>query len=275
MANRRYCRSVVYDAGDYRRVHWFYVRSQLTKKKRHSRKNPTSEVQALLNEKNAGYRLTDLIHANFSTKDYSVTFTFAHPVSPEDASIYFKKFIRKLRDKYKKIGADCRYIYVMEQGSKNGATHFHMIVGGELDRDEIEKIWIEFGELSGYANTRRLQFNENGVEGLAKYMIKNPYVNPNNKIARRWTPSKGLERPKPTKSDSEIKIRDMKYIDANPDDIRYIKKLYPDYSVSEILTTPKPNDPNTPDFGCFVTLLLYKSDTKLFSSKERARNEKR
>ena len=55
-----------------------------------------------------------------------------------------------------------KYIVVTERGKKGGRIHHHITVNGGIDRDELESLWG-----LGYANSRRLQFTENGLAGLA------------------------------------------------------------------------------------------------------------
>ena len=67
---------------------------------------------------------------------------------------------------------DLKYIYVIEfengEGRKKTRVHHHVIMSG-MNRDAAERLWT-----NGWANTRRLQPDEYGLEAPARYIVKDP-----------------------------------------------------------------------------------------------------
>lgn len=62
---------------------------------------------------------------------------------------------------------ELKYVYVIE-GEPNGRRfHIHVTMSGGVDRTELERLWG-----FGYANSRQLQFNSNGIEGIGRYVTK-------------------------------------------------------------------------------------------------------
>jgi hypothetical protein len=64
------------------------------------------------------------------------------------------------------------------------------------DRDTAESIWDR-----GRKQTRRLQPDDYGLEGLARYVTKGPASETNGK---KYTCSKNLDKPKITISDTKM-----------------------------------------------------------------------
>jgi hypothetical protein len=110
--------------------------------------------------------------------------------------------------------------------------------------------------LYGRRDSSNLEFDENGLQGLAHYLIKNPSKKAKSKIIRRWNSSKNLEKPKVVQNDYRISYKKAKYINDNPYDREYIEALYPGYTFVRCETTPI-NEYST---GLFITLYLYRKD---------------
>lgn len=99
----------------------------------------------------------------------------------------------KTRDSLVNItNADTVYI---GEGRKKKRIHHHVIMNG-MDRDEAERLWK-----NGYANTRRLQPDEYGLEALARYIVKDPQGK------KRWSASQNLKQPKVTTADTKFTKR--------------------------------------------------------------------
>ena len=245
-------REVKYYCGGYLRVHQFPVRKSASGK-RGKRQNVTSDIQARLNAKNAFHRMADLLHTNFTADDLAVTFSYTDDDMPEtvdDAQRNMQNYIRRVKRRFK---SEIKYIYITEQ-ARSGRIHHHLVIsGGNFTRDELEKMW-KFG----YCNSRRLQFNENGLEGLAKYFVKEPAKKANNKIIRRWNSSKKLKQPTVRSNDYRISRKTAKRINYHPQDREFIESLYPGYCLNRCETSPA----NEFSAGIFLTIYLYKKKEK-------------
>lgn len=196
--------------------------------KRRKRCNPTKEIQSKLNQRNAEKKLTRLAHLNFTENDLALHLTYRdgeHPADIEEAERHLDNYIRRLSRKYKKAGLVLKYIRATERGSKNGRIHHHLIISGGLDRDMLEKTWGR-----GYANSKRLQFNEKGIAGLAHYVAKDRVT------FKRWSGSRNLIKPEPEVEDNKFNMGD---IDTIVDLIEtkniwgYFEALYPGYELIE------------------------------------------
>ena len=133
------------------------------------RAKPTSEGQAKLNYINSQKELVRLLNANFTENDLEVHLTYRDeylPTTREEADRRLRNYLRRLKRRYNKLDIELKYVYVTE-GGDGKRFHHHVTLSGGLTRDELEALWG-----FGYANSRRLIFNENGVEGLAKYITK-------------------------------------------------------------------------------------------------------
>ncbi len=199
---RCYYREKKYISGDYMDVMIYPVFAK--SKVRRSRAKPTSEAQEKINAENSKRKLTRLIHCNFTNRDNAVHLTYADGNEPKDADQARKdaqSFIRKLKRRFEKLGIDFKYIWVCEIGERSGRIHHHLIVSGGLSRDAIEELWQY-----GYANVKRLQFNENGVVGLSTYMTKQKL------LFKRWSASRNLSQPRVLTDDYKYSQKDIKDI---------------------------------------------------------------
>lgn len=219
---RKY-REVRYDCGEFLDVEFFPVYKK--SKSRRSRFNPTSEGQKLLNQKRSQRRLTRLIHANFTSKDYALHLTYSDIFMPESEDIAKKNvqnFLRRLKRLYQKSGVELKYICVTEKGKKSARLHHHLIISGGVLRDEVEKVWK-----MGRANTKRLQFDDNGVAGLSYYVSKQAL------FYRRWNGSKNLVDPDVSQNDYRY-TRKTAHNLCRYEDKDLIMSLYPGYTLSSI-----------------------------------------
>ena len=194
------------------------------------KRRASREAQRRLNEKNARKKIEWLFNENFCERDVFATFTFAREVEEGEARDAVRKLIRRARAYAKRDtsgrSGEIKYIYVIE--GKVGADeverfHIHMVISG-IGRDALEGMWEH-----GYANTRRLQPDENQYTGLAKYMTKQ------RRFARRWSCSKNLRRPREWVADHKISKRRVERLAA---EARYaaaeiFEKVYPGYRLIE------------------------------------------
>lgn len=205
-------------------------------KGRSKKKKPTSEIQNKLNEHNAEAKLTRILNANFSENDVEVHLTFSDdslPETDEEALKLAQNYMRRVKYLRKKRGLpEMKSVFIIE-GSANGPRlHYHVTMTAGLDRDELEALWPY-----GYANARRLQFNENGIEGLARYITKQFREKKNageTAMRKRWMGSRNLVIPPPHDRDGRISERRVKRIATRdlPDTVGEIEKLYPGYVFS-------------------------------------------
>ena len=190
---------------------------------RAARQNVTPEAVQRLNEERSKRRLVQLADANFDENDISLTLTFMDEPKYAEAQRDVKNFLRTVKRKREQRGmTELKYIYSIE-GDDDGRKeriHIHMLMSGGMDRKEIEEIWGR-----GYANADRLQPNENGLEGIARYITKQQ------KNRRKWCRSRNLKQPKQRTSDSKVSNARVKRLALDfPNDAKAImEKLFPGY----------------------------------------------
>lgn len=219
---RKY-REVKYRCGEFLDVEFFPVYKK--SKSRRSRYGVSSEGQKLLNQKRSIRRLTRLIHANFSQKDYALHLTYSDlymPETEEEAKRNVFNFLRRLKRFYKNLGVELKYICVTEKGKRSNRLHHHLIISGGVSRDDVERIWK-----MGRANTKRLQFDDNGVAGLSHYVTKQAL------FYKRWNASKNLINPDVAKNDYRV-TRNKAHGICAYEDKSLILSLYPGYDLSSV-----------------------------------------
>ena len=188
--------------------------------KRAGKRNPSTEMQKKLNERNAKRKLSRLVHCNFRPRDYAVTFTYEDgrcPETEQEAKKQIQSFLRRARYLYKKQELCLKYIWVMERAESTGRIHFHAIMSGGVDRTQLEELWGH-----GYANIQSLKFNGNGIEGLVQYILKDKPL-----TYRRWSCSKNLDKPVERQNDSRITFRRAKRLFEAYCDYEEFRKIYP------------------------------------------------
>lgn len=204
-------------------IYPIWARSQKVRA-RAARENLTPEAMKRLNDERGRRYLVQLADANFGENDIHLTLTYAGN-APDYAQAQkdVRNFIAKLKRRREKMGlSELKYIYTIEsdeEGQKN-RTHIHMLTSGGMDRSEVEKIWRK-----GYANADRLQPTENGLEAIARYLIKQQ------RNRRRWSASKNLKKPSVRTSDtkaSNAKVR--RAASGFENEARTVmEKMYPGY----------------------------------------------
>jgi Holliday junction resolvase RusA-like endonuclease len=197
---------------------------------RKARRATTREAQKNLNDKNAKLRVQRLIDANFTSEDICITLSYKGS-SPDEKTARrdIRNYLRRVKDYREKNGLpELKYIYVIEylhEGSKkNKRIHHHVIMSG-MDRDVAEELW----KGKGWANTRRLQPDDNGLVALAKYITKAPNG------GKRWASSRNLLEPEVKVNDTKISRRKVEQMvfdfENKPREI--FEKLFPDYSFND------------------------------------------
>ncbi|GFI49485.1 hypothetical protein IMSAGC020_00685 [Lachnospiraceae bacterium] len=203
-------------------------------------KKDNTRAQKNLNDKNARKYLERLINRNFSDRDIWITLTFDDAHLPPDGDIdaaikIIQKYFRRINYQRRKLGLkNARYVYVIEYSPEAAIRwHYHIVMDGDMDMDLVEKCWKQ-----GSRNeVRRLQKDENGLSGLANYIVKEKH---RIKSEKRWNSSRGLIDPdirvvhskQPEKGRGNYK-KIEKYVNdmvRNQNSIEeQMKKWYPDY----------------------------------------------
>lgn len=223
---RTFIREKIYTCGEYVDIDIYPVYQ--SPGIRRSKSKPTSEVQALLNQKNAERKLVRLIHNNFTEDDVAITLTYkSAPANVEEAQKLLSNFLRRVKRLRVKMGLEpLKYITVTEVGKRNGRIHHHCILSGGIDRDALEKCWG-----LGYANSQRLQFGENGITGLAMYIVKD------RQTYRRWNSSRNLVVPQPEVRDGAITMAEMDEMEnanENGTQWQFFENKY-DFEIAELV----------------------------------------
>lgn len=161
-------RETYYKCGDYLEVNIYPAYK--TGKGRRKKAKPTSDTKQKLNELASENKLVRIANANFTDNDLKVELTYNsdhHPESNEAASSELRKFLRRVK-RYRKRNnlPDLKYIAVTEKGKKLGRYHHHLIMNSMSIKDLVE-LWG-----NGIVSTNVLQFDENGIASLARYMMK-------------------------------------------------------------------------------------------------------
>lgn len=223
-------REKIYICGEYADVYIYPVYPNILRPsgRRRSRRAPTREVQEKLNRRHRAEKLARLMNTNFTERDLAVTLTYAiDPGSDEVATKDIQRWLRKVRYRFRKQGLTLKYIWTMERSGK-GRYHFHVVLSGGIDRDELEMLWGH-----GYANSKRLQFDQHGLTALSRYMTKNYEEDGDRPAYRAYNPSKNLIDPEPTVSDSRIRSR-KRAAELADMDWNAWRELYPDYEVADL-----------------------------------------
>lgn len=195
--------------------------------KRAKRSKTSKDSQRALNNKNAVKRVIRLINANFTDTDTWATFTYSEdklPDSYETAKKNMTNYLRRLKRKLEKQGQEeLKYVYVTEYNpdTKSGKVRIHHhIVLNVSDRDLIESEWKH----GARTHARRLQEDESGYEGLARYITKDPHGK------KRYTCSRNLKKPIVSISDYKLSRRKAHSIAMNQNTAKSeFEKMNPKY----------------------------------------------
>jgi len=171
-------------------------RCQSPKRPRGKNIETTVELKRKINERNAETKLRILLNANFKENDLYLTLTYRSCVPDQArAKNNLVKFIRKLRDLYKKSGVLLKYIAVTEYSNKR--IHHHLLINKMvgIGKRDIEKVWG-----FGFQKVELFGGDPGDCQRLASYFIKesNSNFKTDESVHRlRWIASKNLIRPVP------------------------------------------------------------------------------
>lgn len=212
----------------------------------------TPENQKKVNYRNLQKKIVRLLNGNFTNEDIWLTVGYRNGEEPKDAKEAKKditNYIRNLREYCKKNNLEkLKYIFVTEYG-EDIRTHHHIVMNFK-DRDIAEKMWTK-GE---YPQSRRLQPNDYGLEGLARYLSKDP------KGRKSYGYSKGLYKSwKHAKvSDNKMTKKRAERIATDKIDVKgYYEKLYPGFDFIDV-------EVRYSDFcgGCYLYARMRKKQHK-------------
>jgi hypothetical protein len=228
---------------------------------RQKKAKPSTETQTKLNERHSTEKLTRMLHANFTPEDVSVGLDYAiNPEGEDRAKKDIRNFLSRAKRMYKKLGLPFKYITVTERSSR-GRYHHHVTMSGGVDRDTLEKLWG-----LGRANSKRLQYGEGGLAGLAKYVSKAPI------FYRRWNASRNVIDPDNEKPRDHLirSRRKATELGSDPEDSKPWEKLYPGHRLSEM--KPFHNEENG---GVYLFARLYRLDGEFIPPRKKSpRNRK-
>ena len=230
-----------------------------------AKKKPSTEAQKKLNQRHREEKLVRLLHANFTPEDLEIHLTYRgkQPESDEEAARNQRNYIRRIQRLRKKMGLPpLKYIAVTERGKRGGRYHHHITVNGGIDRDTLESMWEH-----GRANSRRLQFDEKGVAGLACYIVKSPVG------GNAWTASKNLTDPEPKRRDGRIsgkKVQELAKSLKSGEKFAKFERLYPGWLLSEAEAFH--NDVNG---GCYLVARFYKRGGKFIRPKQKPKRKQK
>ena len=155
------------------------------------KEKPTSEQMEKINIRNIIKKLRRKIKANFSSGYHLVlTYKKNNRPMPEEAKKILENFLRNMRNAYKRLGYEFKYILTTEY--ENNAIHHHLIVN---DVPEVMKLVSKYWT-RGHPNFTPL-YTEDSYEELAEYLIKETSKTFRTKKVqgKRYTCSKNLVEP--------------------------------------------------------------------------------
>lgn len=174
------------------KYHTFKYKSP--KKPRGQNSNSTPILMAKVNQRKAEDKLRLLLNENFRENDLYLTLTYEKDTpDAAEAKSNITRFIRKLRDCYKKIGSALKYVAVTEYGRKR--IHHHMLINYAIGigKGIIKKVWA-----FGFSKIDLFGGEPDDCERLANYLVKetSKTFNTDEKIhGLRWIGSKNLVHP--------------------------------------------------------------------------------
>lgn len=166
------------------------------KKTRAKNFQKTPEWMNEVNQRRKEKKLFRIILTNFKRDDIYLTLTHEEAVDVKTAKEELKKFIRKLRNYYKKNGWELKYIYRTEY--RGHRPHHHMIINdpedGSMKRGEIQKLW-KCGMITHY-NFQRYDGKPEDAKRLSAYFCKESKKEIQMQIEKQaWHPSRNLKKP--------------------------------------------------------------------------------
>lgn len=191
-------------------------------KRKGSREQPTPEEMEKVNQKNAERTLRLKINANFGVDDPFITLTYKKDERPKpaEAKKNIKKLIGSLREEFKKLGTDLKYINVTEY--KNKAIHHHLLIN-HIEGQDVSKMVCRLWKF-GRPDFKYLD-DTGQYKDLAAYLIKETaktFKENDGGHKQRYSCSRNLIMPTPK---TEIIKKAVKWLaDPKPKKGYYIDK---------------------------------------------------
>lgn len=193
------------------------------KRLRAARANVTPAKMQKLNMERSRRHFIQLIDGNFTDQDIHLTLTYKRAPDYEQAKKDVRNFLGKVKRLRKKLGLpELKYAGTIEGNTegKKERIHVHLLMNGGIDRETLEKMWAK-----GYANADRLKPDENGLEAVARYIVKQQ------KNRKKWFASRNLKQPVSRVSDTKMSNGRVKRLAMTfPNEAKEImEKTYPGY----------------------------------------------
>ena len=190
---------------------------------RKAKANITPEKQQRANLERAKRYFVQLVNTNFREGDIHLTLTYEEAPSYERARKDLRNFLDKVKRLREKRGLEpLKYAGTIEenQEGKKVRIHAHLLMNDGIGRDELEEIWA-----LGRTNVLRLQPDESGLEGIARYIVKQQ------KSRKKWFRSRNLKKPQVRVSDRKISNRRVKILSQGfgAEAKEIMEKVYPGY----------------------------------------------
>lgn len=237
------------DCGNHYRevdIYPFFETPEQQQKRRGKRSKKIKESepkQKNLNDKNAKRYFAQLANMNFGaeTNALHVTITYKDEFLPstiEEAEKEAYNYLRRIGHKRKKAGLPpLKYMLVTEYNEDVDShsptrIHHHLLMNGDLDRDEVENLWrrkrkkgeLE-GERIGFANADRLQANDDGITALCTYLCKQ-------RKKKKWSSSKNLDRPHSRTNDTTYRKKQIEQLAKDRPTKEFWEKQYPGWTIT-------------------------------------------
>ena len=229
----------------------------------------TSGAQERVNRENRINLLSDIINLNFDKNDYKATLDYSlfyaqvgRMPTEDEADRMSANFLRRLKRLFEKNGLELKRIINYEIGERGiKLCHHHLIFNSGIDLEQIRKLWQWGG-----VHFDKLYFDRYGVRDLAAYFCKQE------QRYRAYSCSRNLRRPRESgrdrciyRNNSRIRQKTVTHITDSPDDIEFIRRLYPGWEVAGVpyiaqVWDEKEEKMKLPGFGTFMSFYLYKPE---------------
>ena len=200
---------------------------------RAEKKNMTPEKVTRLNMERSERHFILLVDGNFSEEDIHLTLTYKGETPDyKRAKMDVRNFLDRVKRLRNRLGLEpVKYAGAIEGGADGTREriHVHIVMNGGIDRETLETIWAK-----GYANADRLRPDENGLEAVARYIIKQSRTG-KEKFKKRWFASRNLKQPKTRTSDTKVTNAKVRKIagDMLNEARAIMEKVYPGYEFTK------------------------------------------
>ena len=248
---RSWYRETRFECGDYMEVNLYPVYTKAPSRRKKAK--PTSETQQKLNELNAEHKLIRIANANFGSHDLKIELTYSAEHLPEDdeaAARELRNFLRRVKRYRQSRGlSELKYIAVTEKGPRSGRYHHHLIMNGDIELFDLVQLWG-----NGIVGTDMLQFDQDGIASLARYMMKQAreFIG-----KKKYTRSRNLIDPPPKSRDNRFSKRKIMELAKDTDNRAEFEKLYEGYRLSRASVVY-----NEANGGVYIYARYYKQEAE-------------